>query len=302
MRLPISTTLNLLALLRMVAAAEKSVGNSTFGASDTHGMFRGSERHLQESTTLRSHHGTYLSGWDDGSLRLQGQAQGWEQWTKQSVGGGKVSLRSSFGRYLSAWPDGSVQTAGHSQEWEHWAEVQNGDGTVSLRSQHGTYLSAWTDGSVRLAPHNQEWEYWTYSSGNGGGGDGGSQSPIGANTCNGNGGSCFCGAGSDGNRISINRFFGDQNDEQVFGCGGAFRLSTADWNSQWGGTLTQNGPEASVAHGFGFSFTQDESADGWEGCCNICGLNLQMAGKISDGWYCEKDFFSTGIWLKGIHT
>jgi hypothetical protein len=26
-----------------------------------------------------------------------------------------------------------------------------------------------------------------------------------------------------------------------------------------------------------------------------------LAGRLSSGWYCEKDFFSTGIWLKGVN-
>jgi hypothetical protein len=97
----------------------------------------------------------------------------------------------------------------------------------------------------------------------------------------------------------MNRFFGDNNDQKVHGCGGAFQLTGASLNQQWGGTLSSSGPEASVATSIGLDFSQQTSADGWEGCCNICGFNLQMAGKISDGWFCEKDFFSTGIWLKG---
>lgn len=110
--------------------------------------------------TFRSYHNTYLSGWDDGTLKLQGHAQGWEQWTVEEIGNGNIALRSHQGRYLSAWTDGSVRTAGHRQEWEHWTEVSNSDGSISLRSFHGTYLSAWTDGSVRLADHNRNWEHW----------------------------------------------------------------------------------------------------------------------------------------------
>jgi hypothetical protein len=97
----------------------------------------------------------------------------------------------------------------------------------------------------------------------------------------------------------MNRYYGDNNDEQVYGCGGAFQLSGADLDLQWGGALSQGGREANIAAGLGLNFAQQESFDGWEGCCYICGVNLQIAGKISDGWYCEKDFFSTGIWLKG---
>jgi len=37
----------------------------------------------------------------------------------------------------------------------------------------------------------------------------------------------------------------------------------------------------------------------WETCCQNCGTTLQNDNVLSPGWYCEKDFFSTGIWLKG---
>ncbi len=118
-----------------------------------------------------------------------------------------------------------------------------------------------------------------------------SSSPV--NLCTGNGGACGCGESSDGaSKITMNRFWGDDNDEKVYGCGGAFRLDAVSWDAQWDGALSGT---------FGTSFIQDASLDGWEGCCWICGVNLQMAGKLSDGWYCEKDFFSTGIWLKGTN-
>lgn len=118
-------------------------------------------------------------------------------------------------------------------------------------------------------------------------------------SCMGNGGSCGCGRGSDGKLITLNRFWGDDTDEKVYGCGGAFKLDGMTWSSQWGATLTEAGPEANVAHSVGLSFSQEASYDGWEACCMICGVNLQMAGRIMDGWYCDKDLFSTGIWLVG---
>ena len=50
----------------------------------------------------------------------------------------------------------------------------------------------------------------------------------------------------------MNRYWGDENDEKV-GCGGAFNLTGADWNSQWqwGGTLSESGPEDVHSVGFG---------------------------------------------------
>ena len=120
--------------------------------------------------------------------------------------------------------------------------------------------------------------------------------------CAGNGGACECGMTGNGNIITMDRFYGDNNDEQVMGCGGAFQLTGASWNTQWGGTLSETGPQASIMNTAGLTFSQSASYDGWEGCCTICGLNLQLSGKLSSGWYCQKDFFSTGIWLRGKNT
>jgi hypothetical protein len=82
-------------------------------------------------------------------VTLQPVAQGWERWTKVSVGNGRIALLSFHGNYLSAWDDGRVVLAPHVKGWEEWTEVRNGDGSVSFRSHRGTYLSAWPDGSVK---------------------------------------------------------------------------------------------------------------------------------------------------------
>jgi hypothetical protein len=119
--------------------------------------------------------------------------------------------------------------------------------------------------------------------------------------CEGGGDACGCGLGGDGGQISMNRFWGNDNDEKVFGCGGAFALDGASWDAQLGGTLSETGGEVSAMQSAGLTFSQSASYDGWEGCCLICGVNLELTGKISTGWYCVKDFFSTGIWLKGVN-
>jgi mannan endo-1,4-beta-mannosidase len=111
---------------------------------------------------LQSAHGTYLSGWDDGVVKMQQSAQDWERWTKVPMESGKIAFRSFHGTFLSAWDDGSVTLAPHAQGWEEWTEVSNEDGSVALLSHHGTYLSAWPDESVRQASQNQGWEQWHY--------------------------------------------------------------------------------------------------------------------------------------------
>jgi hypothetical protein len=111
---------------------------------------------------LQSAHGTYLSGWDDGVVKMQQSAQDWERWTKVPMESGKIAFRSFHGTFLSAWDDGSVTLAPHAQGWEEWTEVSNEDGSVALLSHDGTYLSAWPDESVRQASQNQGWEHWHY--------------------------------------------------------------------------------------------------------------------------------------------
>ncbi|OWA54640.1 hypothetical protein BV898_19039 [Hypsibius exemplaris] len=63
------------------------------------------------------------------------------------------------------------------------------------------------------------------------------------------------------------------------------------------------GPGRSVSGGAGDNM--DAKVQGcpnkqsWEACCAACGSALQSSNSIKSGWHCEKDFFSTGIWLKG---
>eukprot|EP00457_Paulinella_chromatophora_P006952 gb/GEZN01006972.1/.p1 GENE.gb/GEZN01006972.1/~~gb/GEZN01006972.1/.p1 ORF type:complete len:376 (-),score=21.07 gb/GEZN01006972.1/:265-1392(-) len=128
--------------------------------------------------------------------------------------------------------------------------------------------------------------------------------PVSLTTCNGAGGTCGCGYSNGNTPITLNRFYGDNSDEKVWGCGGGFGLDGATWNRQWGGSLDSTGPQGSISDTVGLSFSSSASFYGWEGCCYICGLNLQMAGVLSEGWHCAKDSIfggwgATGIWLKG---
>ena len=122
--------------------------------------------------------------------------------------------------------------------------------------------------------------------------------------CDPNGGTCLCGSGGNSETgkfspITLNRFYGDTTDQKVWGCGGAFQLTALEFNAQWQKTFTSGSTSEKISLDMGISFAQQDSYLGWEACCYICGANLQMAGKLSSGWYCEKDLASTGIWLKG---
>jgi EGF-like domain len=107
--------------------------------------------------------------------------------------------------------------------------------------------------------------------------------------CSGNGGACA--AVSTGSvNFNLKRFNADGTDEKVEGCGGGLQLT----GGQLSATLSAE-PSASL----GLSFSTSESFYGWEGCCAAVGEAMQSRGYLSDGWYCEKDTFNTGIWLKG---
>ena len=103
--------------------------------------------------------------------------------------------------------------------------------------------------------------------------------------CGGTGGACYV-----FDKITLNRFDGDGTDEKVWGCGGGFSLSGASLK----GTIEKE-PSAEIS----LTFSQTDSFYGWDGCCAAAGEALQSRGYLSDGWYCERDAFSTGIWLKG---
>jgi hypothetical protein len=109
--------------------------------------------------------------------------------------------------------------------------------------------------------------------------------------CSGNGGACTVLPTSKTMKtpITLNRFNADGTDEQVWGCGGEFKLTGMELR----GTL-QNETSLEI----GLSFTQTDSFLGWEGCCAAAGEAMQSRGYLSDGWYCEK-IHLTGIWLKG---
>ena len=117
-----------------------------------------------------------------------------------------------------------------------------------------------------------------------------------------NGGACRC--GSDGNPdkpngISLNRFYGDKTDQKIWGCGGAFQLTGASAYAQFSATFSTNEIKATAMAGLNMQFGQSDSYLGWEACCYVCGATLQVASRLSPGWYCERDALSTGIWLKG---
>jgi len=112
------------------------------------------------------------------------------------------------------------------------------------------------------------------------------------------GGTCQCGMTGDGQQITMQSYGFDSNDQKVWGCGETFKINGGELNTQWGLSGDGTTGEASGSIGGIVSWSLSDSFDGWEGCCNICGTNLQLAGVLSGGWQC-KNAAPAGIWLVG---
>lgn len=109
------------------------------------------------------------------------------------------------------------------------------------------------------------------------------QPPV---TCSGS--TCTCGSG--GYDYTITGYNQGSTDAKVHGCGGKVKFD---------GSLSIGVEAGSPSGEIGVTATSTESEEEWEGCCARCGLNLEGAGFLQKGnWYCEKDLFNTGIWLK----
>lgn len=125
-------------------------------------MFDKLDRAGSTSVGIRSHSGSYLSAWDDGSLALQPEHRSWERWTVERASQNQFSFKSHFSRYLSG--SSPVTTSSVMGKNEIWTEALNYDGTVSLRSSSGQYLSAWPDiPYIRLVGQLKDNERWSYS-------------------------------------------------------------------------------------------------------------------------------------------
>ena len=112
--------------------------------------------------SLRSAHGTYLSAWDDGSVRQAPHCKGWEIFLLAKTAAGACTLRSAHGTFLSAWDDGSLRLQTRAGSWEGF-EVRGSvvnPGRCTLQTSHGTFLSCPDREAERAnqAPHAKAWE------------------------------------------------------------------------------------------------------------------------------------------------
>ena len=108
---------------------------------------------MQETVSLRSVHGKFLSAQPDGSAQWNRDiASGWEYFHLEKRLGGKITLKGAHGMYVSAQPDGSVQInreAAPPTGWEEFTVEDRGNNVICLKSVHGKYLSAQPDGTAQ---------------------------------------------------------------------------------------------------------------------------------------------------------
>ena len=69
-------------------------------------------------------------------------AQGWEQFSVEDAGGGKIALKSQ-GKYLSSENGAAPITCNRTSvgDWEKFDWIVNNDGSISLRGNNGRYVS-----------------------------------------------------------------------------------------------------------------------------------------------------------------
>ena len=105
---------------------------------------------------FKSHFGKYLSAQPNGTVECNRDwLRGWEKFTVEDAGNGKVGLKSHFGKYLSAQPNGTVEcNRDWLRGWEQFTIEDAGNGKIGLKSHFGKYLSAQPNGTVEC---NRDW-------------------------------------------------------------------------------------------------------------------------------------------------
>lgn len=105
---------------------------------------------------LKSFHGKYSSAQPDGTIVSDRDwLRGWEKFTIEDAGNGKIGLKSFHGQYLSAQPDGTLQcNRNWLRGWEMFHPVIVGPHQIGLESHFRKYISAQPDGTLTC---DREW-------------------------------------------------------------------------------------------------------------------------------------------------
>lgn len=94
--------------------------------------------------TLKGFNNAYVSS-ENGTQAMtcnRAVAQGWEQFSVEDAGGGKIALKSQ-GKYVSSENGAAPITCNRTSvgDWEKFDWIVNNDGSISLRGNNGRYVS-----------------------------------------------------------------------------------------------------------------------------------------------------------------
>ena len=106
--------------------------------------------------SIKSFHGSFLSGSFDKKVSLVNKVQNEEKWTGLWLGDDKFAGKSFHNTYLSARQDGSVTLQRLINDWEVWRRVDQ-NGKHLWKSFHGNYLSGTDNFKVLLQSFPQGW-------------------------------------------------------------------------------------------------------------------------------------------------
>ena len=117
--------------------------------------------------SLKGFNNAYVSG-ENGTQAMtcnRATAQGWEQFTVEDAGAGKVALKSQ-GKYVSSENGVNPITCNRTSvgDWEKFDWIVNTDGSISLRGNNGRYVSC-ENGTQAMTCNRTTisgWEAFTY--------------------------------------------------------------------------------------------------------------------------------------------
>ena len=117
--------------------------------------------------SLKGFNNAYVSG-ENGAQAMtcnRATAQGWEQFTVEDAGAGKVALKSQ-GKYVSSENGVNPITCNRTSvgDWEKFDWIVNTDGSISLRGNNGRYVSC-ENGTQAMTCNRTTisgWEAFTY--------------------------------------------------------------------------------------------------------------------------------------------
>lgn len=166
----------------MISFCQNNIGNGTPGFTFHQGFYdavkyTGSTNTnnppIGQTIWLRGSNGQYVSSENGQSAMMcnRSSAGGWEQFTIESTGDGKVALRGSNGQYVSSENGQSPMYCNRSSVggWEAFEWISLGNNSFALRGFNGQYVSSENGQSGMMCNRGSigGWETFTWGTGSG---------------------------------------------------------------------------------------------------------------------------------------